>query len=115
MPDSAVTSVDSSGDGVKATVKTKKGEEVLEAEILLSAVGVVANTENLGLEEVGIQTDRGKIVVNDYCQTNVAGYYAIGDVVHGPELANLASAQGILCVEIISGLYIYLITFRYFT
>lgn len=104
MTESEVTSVDTSGDGVKATVKTKKGEEVLEAEILLSAVGVVANTENLGLEEVGIQTDRGKIVVNDYCQTNVAGYYAIGDVVHGPDLAHLASAQGILCVEKIAGL-----------
>lgn len=112
MTNSEVTSVDTSGDGVKATVKTNKGEIILEAEILLSAVGVVANTENIGLEEVGIQTERGKIVINDFCQTNVAGYYAIGDVVHGPDLAHLASAQGILCVEKIAGLNVEPIDFN---
>jgi len=104
MTGSEVTSVDTSGSGVKAKVKTQKGEETLEADILLSAVGVVPNTENIGLEEVGIATERGKITVNDFCQTNVAGYYAIGDVVHGQDLAHLASAQAILCVEKIAGM-----------
>lgn len=104
MTGTEVTSVDTAGEGVKATVKTKKGEEVLEAEVLLSAVGVVANIENIGLEEVGIATERGKIVINDFCQTNVAGYYAIGDVVHGQDLAHVASAQAILCVEKIAGM-----------
>lgn len=104
MTSSEVTSVDTSGEGVKAHVKTKSGEEVLEADIVLSAVGVVPNTENIGLEEVGIQTDRGKIVINDFCQTNVAGYYAIGDVVKGPDLAHLASEQAVICVEKIAGM-----------
>lgn len=103
MTSAEVTSVDTTGELVKAKVKTQKGEETLEAEIVLSAVGVVANIENIGLEEVGIQTERGKIKINDYCQTNVAGYYAIGDVVHGQDLAHLASAQAILCVEKIAG------------
>lgn len=104
MTNSEVTAVDTSGSGVKAIVKTQKGEETIEADILLSAVGVVPNTENIGLEEVGIATERGKITVNDFCQTNVAGYYAIGDVVHGQDLAHLASAQAILCVEKIAGM-----------
>lgn len=103
MTQAEVTSVDTSGEGVKATIKTKKGEEVLSADVLLSAVGVVANIENLGLEAVGIQIEKGKIAINDFCQTNVAGYYAIGDVVHGQDLAHLASAQAILCVEKIAG------------
>lgn len=111
LTNAEVTSVDTSGDGVKAHVKTKKGEEVLEADVLLSAVGVVANIENIGLEEVGIQTERGKIVINDFCQTNVAGYYAIGDVVHGQDLAHLASAQAILCVEKIAGKHVEAIDF----
>ncbi|MFA7447725.1 MAG: dihydrolipoyl dehydrogenase [Weeksellaceae bacterium] len=111
MTGAEVTSVDTSGSGVKATVKTKKGEEVLEADILLSAVGVVANIENLGLEEVGIQIEKGKIAINDFCQTNVAGYYAIGDVVHGQDLAHLASAQAILCVEKIAGMHVEAIDF----
>jgi len=106
MTSSEVTSVDTSGSGVKAKVKTSKGEEILEADILLSAVGVTPNTENIGLEEVGIATERGKITVNDFCQTNVAGYYAIGDVVHGQDLAHLASAQAILCVEKIAGMHV---------
>jgi dihydrolipoamide dehydrogenase len=103
LTNAEVTGVDTSGEGVKATVKTAKGEEVLEADVLLSAAGVVPNTENIGLEEVGIATERGKIVINDFCETSVKGYYAIGDVVKGADLAHLASAQGILCVEHIAG------------
>lgn len=112
MTKSEVTSVDTSGEGVKATVKTEKGEEVLEADIVLSAVGIIANIENIGLEEVGILTERGKIKINDFCQTNVAGYYAIGDVVHGQDLAHVASAQAILCVEKIAGMHVEAIDFN---
>lgn len=104
MTSSEVTSVDTSGEGVKATVKTKKREEILEAEILLSAVGIKTNIENIGLEEVGIITDNDKILVNKYYQTNVTGYFAIGDVVPGPALAHVASAEGITCVEKIAGI-----------
>jgi dihydrolipoamide dehydrogenase len=105
MTNSSVESVDTSGDGVKATVKTKKGEETLEADILLSAVGIKTNIENIGLEDVGIITDKDKILVNDYYQTNIPGYYAIGDVTPGPALAHVASAEGITCVEKIAGLH----------
>lgn len=101
-----VTKVDTSGDGVKATVKTKKGEEVLEADIVLSAVGIKTNIENIGLEDVGIATDRDKILVNDYYQTNIPGYYAIGDVTPGQALAHVASAEGILCVEKLAGMHV---------
>ena len=101
-----VTSVDTSGDGVKATIKTKKGEEVLEADMVLSAVGIKTNIENIGLEDVGIVTDRDKILVNDFYQTNIPGYYAIGDVTPGPALAHVASAEGILCVEKIAGQHV---------
>ena len=103
MTSSEVTGVDTSGKGVKATVKTKKGEEVIEADIVLSAVGIKTNIENIGLEDVGIVTDRDKILVNDHYQTNIPGYYAIGDVTPGPALAHVASAEGILCVEKIAG------------
>jgi dihydrolipoamide dehydrogenase len=103
MTNSSVESVDTSGKKVKAKVKTKKGEEILEADIVLSAVGIKTHIENIGLEDVGIKTDKDKIVVNDYYQTNVPGYYAIGDVTHGPALAHVASAEGILCVEKIAG------------
>ncbi len=106
MTNSSVESVDTSGAGVKATVKTAKGEEILEADILLSAVGIKSNIENIGLEEVGIATDRDKILVNDFYQTNIPGYYAIGDVVPGQALAHVASAEGILCVEKIAGLHV---------
>ncbi len=99
MTSSEVTQVDTSGEGVKVRVKTPKGEEVLEAEMVLSAVGIKSNIENIGLEEVGIITDRDKIMVNDYYQTNIPGYYAIGDVTPGQALAHVASAEGILCVE----------------
>jgi len=105
MTNSSVESVDTSGDGVKATVKTKKGEEILEADILLSAVGIKTNIENIGLEDVGIITDRDKILVNNYYQTNIPGYYAIGDVTPGPALAHVASAEGITCVEKLAGLH----------
>ena len=101
-----VTAVDTSGKGVKATVKTKKGEETLEADVVLSAVGIKTNIENIGLEDVGIVTDRDKILVNDFYQTNMPGYYAIGDVTPGPALAHVASAEGILCVEKIAGHHI---------
>jgi dihydrolipoamide dehydrogenase len=101
-----VTKVDTSGKGVKATVKTSKGEEVLEADIVLSAVGIKTNIENIGLEEVGIKTDRDKITVDEFYQTNVPGYYAIGDVTPGPALAHVASAEGILCIEKIAGQHI---------
>ncbi|AJA69117.1 dihydrolipoyl dehydrogenase [Myroides odoratimimus] len=103
MTNSSVERIDTTGEGVKAYVKTAKGEEVLEADILLSAVGIKTNIENIGLEEVGIATDRDKILVNDFYQTNVPGYYAIGDVVPGQALAHVASAEGILCVEKIAG------------
>ena len=105
MTNSSVESVDTSGTGVKAIVKTKKGEEELEADIVLSAVGIKSNLENIGLEDVGIVTDRDKILVNDFYQTNIPGYYAIGDIVPGPALAHVASAEGITCVEKIAGLH----------
>lgn len=104
MTNASVEKVDTSGKKVKATVKTKKGEETLEADIVLSAVGVVSNIENIGLEDVGIVTDRGKIMVNDWYQTNIPGYYAIGDCVPGQALAHVASAEGITCVEKIAGM-----------
>ncbi|SFN82455.1 dihydrolipoamide dehydrogenase [Bizionia echini] len=106
MTSSEVTKVDTSGTGVKATVKTKKGEEVLEADIILSAVGIKSNIEKIGLEDVGIAVDRDKILVNDYYQTNIPGYYAIGDVTPGQALAHVASAEGILCVEKIAGQHV---------
>lgn len=104
MTNASVESVDTSGKTVKATVKTKKGEEIIEAEIVLSAVGIISNLENIGLEDVGIAQDRGKLIVNDWYQTNIPGYYAIGDIVPGPALAHVASAEGITCVEKIAGM-----------
>ena len=106
MTASEVTQVDTSGDGVKATVKTAKGEETLEADIVLSAVGIKSNIENMGLEEVGIKTDKDKILVDDYYRTNIPGYYAIGDVTPGQALAHVASAEGILCVEKIADMQV---------
>ncbi len=106
MTNASVERIDTSGAGVKAFVKTSKGEEVLEADVLLSAVGIKTNIENIGLEEVGIATDRDKILVNDFSQTNVPGYYAIGDVTPGQALAHVASAEGINCVEKIAGLHV---------
>lgn len=106
MTNTSVEKVDTSGKNIKVTVKTKKGEEFLEAEIVLSAVGIKSNLENIGLEDVGIVTDKDKILVNDWYQTNIPGYYAIGDVVDGPALAHVASAEGITCVEKISGMHV---------
>ncbi|MEP1088336.1 dihydrolipoyl dehydrogenase [Algoriphagus sp.] len=103
MTSSEVTAVDTKGKGCKVTVKTAKGEETLECDIVLSAAGVVSNLENCGLEDVGILVDKGKIQVDEYYKTNMPGYYAIGDVVPGPALAHVASAEGIICVEKIAG------------
>jgi len=101
-----VTKVDTQGDGVKATLRSNDKEEVLEADLVLSAVGIKSNIENIGLEEVGITVDRDKIVVDEFYQTNVPGYYAIGDVTKGQALAHVASAEGILCVEKIANLHV---------
>lgn len=106
MTNASVESVDTSGKTIKAKVKTKKGEETLEADIVLSAVGIKTNIEKIGLEELGIKTDKDKIVVNEWYQTNVDGIYAIGDVVAGPALAHVASAEGITCVEKIAGMHV---------
>jgi dihydrolipoamide dehydrogenase len=103
MTNSEVTKVDTAGEGCKVSVKTKKGEEILESDIVLSAVGLSTNLENMGLEEAGVKTERGKVLVDDFYKTNVDGVYAIGDIVHGPALAHVASAEGIICVEKIKG------------
>jgi len=99
MTSSEVTAVDTSGAGIKAKVKTGDGEVTLEADVLLSAVGVSANIEGIGLEELGIKTDKGKIMVDKFYQTNIPGIYAIGDCVPGQALAHVASKEGIICVE----------------
>jgi dihydrolipoamide dehydrogenase len=106
MTSSEVTAVDTKGDTCKVKIKTPKGEENIEAEIVLSAVGIASNIEGIGLEETGIATDKGKVLVNDYYQTNMPGYYAIGDIVKGPALAHVASHEGITCVEKIAGLHV---------
>ena len=98
-----VIGVDTSGEHVEAKIKTKKGEESIQADIILSAVGIKTNIENIGLEDVGISIDKDKILVNEFYETNIPGYYAIGDITHGPALAHVASAEGILCVEKIAG------------
>ncbi|SFB24080.1 dihydrolipoyl dehydrogenase [Algoriphagus aquimarinus] len=103
MTSSEVTAVDTKGTGCKVTVKTAKGEETLTCDIVLSAAGVVSNLENVGLEDVGILVDKGKIKVDEFYKTNMPGYYAIGDVIPGPALAHVASAEGIICVEKIAG------------
>ena len=100
----SVESVDTSGELCKVVVKTKKGEEIIEAEIVLSAVGISPNIENIGLEDLGIVLENGKVKVNEFCQTNVDTVFAIGDIIAGPALAHVASAEGILCVEKIAGL-----------
>lgn len=106
MTNASVESVDTSGNGVKATVKTAKGNITLEADILLSAVGISSNIEGQGFEEVGIQTEKGKVLVNEWYQTSVPGYYAIGDILPTQALAHVASAEGITCVEKIKGLHV---------
>ncbi len=100
---SEVTKVDTSGKGCVATVKTPTGEIKIEADVVLSAVGVTTNLENLGLEEVGVKNEKGKVIVDAFYKTNVPGVYAIGDITSGPALAHVASAEGIICVENIAG------------
>ncbi len=106
MTSSEVLSVDTSGEKVKATIKTKKGEEVHEADVILSAVGISPNIEGIGLEELGVVVEKGKIKVDEFYQTSVAGVYAIGDIVPGQALAHVASAEAITCVEKIAGLHV---------
>lgn len=104
MTDSIVEKVTVKNDKCTVTIKTPKGEVIVESEIVLSAVGVATNIEGIGLEEAGVKTEKGKVTVDDYYRTNVQGIYAIGDIVHGPALAHVASAEGIICVEKIAGL-----------
>ena len=104
MTEASVTNVDTTGEKCVCTISTKKGEKVVEADIVLSAVGVQTNLEDLGLENLGIANERGKIIVDDYYRTNVPGVYAIGDIVHGPALAHKASHEAIICVEKFCGL-----------
>tara|TARA_B100000941_G_scaffold28695_1_gene16987 strand:+ start:955 stop:2340 length:1386 start_codon:yes stop_codon:yes gene_type:complete len=100
---SSVEKVDTKGDGCKVSIKTSKGSEIIECDVVLSAVGITANIEGIGLEDVGIKTENGKILVDDFYNTNVNGYYAIGDVLSTQALAHVASAEGIICVEKIAG------------
>jgi len=106
MTDASVESVDTKGEGCKVNIKTKSGNVTLDAEIVLSAVGIEANIAGIGLEEVGIKTEKGKIVTDKFYATNIPGYYAIGDCVGGQALAHVASAEGITCVEKIKGLHV---------
>jgi dihydrolipoamide dehydrogenase len=103
LTNSSVESVDTSGAMCKVKIKTPKGEEIREAEIVLSAVGIAPNLENIGIEELKIELDKGKVKVDPYYRTNVPGVYAIGDIIPGPALAHVASAEGIICVEKIAG------------
>ncbi len=103
---SEVTSVDTSGALSKVNIKTAKGTEVIEAEVVLSAVGIMPNIENLGLEEVGVKVDKGRVLVDDFYKTNIEGVYAIGDIVKGQALAHVASAEAITCIEKIKGLHV---------
>jgi dihydrolipoamide dehydrogenase len=112
MTDSSVESVDTSGDLCKVTIKTKKGVEVVEAEIVLSAVGISPNIEGIGLEEVGVTVENGRVKVDEYYRTNIDGVYAIGDIIPGPALAHVASAEGITCVEKIAGMEVHPINYK---
>lgn len=104
LTDSTVESAEVQGDKCRVTVKTPKGEELVETDVVLSAVGITTNLEGIGLEKSGIKTEKGKVIVDDFYMTNVPGIFAIGDIVHGPALAHVASAEGIICVEKIAGL-----------
>ena len=104
LTNSSVEAVDTSGKGCKVKVKGPSGETTIECDVVLSAVGVVSNLEGLGLEDIGVATDKGKVLVDDYYRTNIPGVYAIGDIVKGPALAHVASHEGIICVEKIAGL-----------
>jgi dihydrolipoamide dehydrogenase len=103
MTGSSVETIDTSKEKCLITIKTQKGQEVIEADIVLSAVGITPNLENIGLEKAGVKIDKGKVIVDDYYKTSVPGIFAIGDIVHGPALAHVASAEGIICVEKIAG------------
>ncbi|MDP2175831.1 MAG: dihydrolipoyl dehydrogenase [Bacteroidota bacterium] len=105
LVNSSVESVDTAGKSCKVNIKTPEGMKTIECDIVLSAAGIVTNIENLGLEAAGVKTDKGKVLVDDFYKTNVPGVYAIGDIVHGPALAHVASAEGITCVEAIAGLH----------
>jgi dihydrolipoamide dehydrogenase len=104
MTNASVENVDTSGEGCKVTVKTASGIEVIECDIVLSAVGMTTNLEGIGLEEAGIQIEKGRVLVDDFGKTNIAGIHAIGDITKGQALAHVASAEGIICVEKIAGL-----------
>ncbi len=112
MTSSTVEAVDTKGELCKVTIKTPKTVEVVEAEIVLSAVGVTPNLEGIGLEELGVEMEKGKVKVDDFYRTNVEGVYAIGDIVHGPALAHVASAEGITCVEKISGMDVHPVNYK---
>ncbi len=103
LTNASVESVDTSGAGCKVKIKTAEGVKEMEADVVLSAVGIQTNLENIGLETLGVKTDKGKVLVDDFYQTNVKGVYAIGDIVKGQALAHVASAEGIICVEKIAG------------
>jgi dihydrolipoamide dehydrogenase len=103
MVNSTVEKVDTAGEKCIVTIKTPKGEETVEADVVLSAVGITPNLEGIGLEEAGVKTDRGRVVVDEFYRTSVSGVYAIGDIVPGPALAHVASAEAIVCVEKIAG------------
>jgi dihydrolipoamide dehydrogenase len=112
LVNSSVESVDTTGKGCKVSIKTPEGMKTIECDIVLSAAGIVTNLENLGLESAGVKTDKGKVLVDDFYKTNVTGVYAIGDIVHGPALAHVASAEGITCVEAIAGLHPHAINYN---
>ena len=103
LTESSIDKIEEKNKGITATIKTKKGENKLNADIILSAVGITPNIENIGLEGLKIATEGGRIIVDSYYQTNIPGYYAIGDVIPGPALAHVASAEGIICIEKIAG------------
>jgi dihydrolipoamide dehydrogenase len=106
MTSSSVETVEQKGDICKVAIKTQKGVEVVECDIVLSAVGIATNIEGIGLEDAGIKFDKGKVLVDEFYRTNVEGYYAIGDIVSGPALAHVASHEGITCVEKIAGMHV---------
>ena len=103
LTEATVTGVQIEGDLCKVQIESKKGIETIDADIVLSAVGITPNLENIGIEELGIELEKGKIKVDDFYRTNISGIYAIGDIVHGQALAHVASAEGIICVENIAG------------
>lgn len=104
MTSSTVESVDTSGEKCKVLISSKKGEITVEADVVFSAVGIVPNIENIGLEETGVEIEKGRVKVDEFCRTNIEGIYAIGDIIPTQALAHVASAEAIMCVEKIAGL-----------